>query len=37
LRDRFELINKNLIRETTTTSTGEPVTEIFFQRVSEEH
>ena len=37
LRDRFEVINSNLIRETTTTTTGEPVTEIYFHRVSEQH
>jgi hypothetical protein len=35
LRARYDVINANLILETTTTSTGEPVSEIFFHRVSE--
>jgi hypothetical protein len=37
LRERIQVINPNLIRETTTTSTGQPVTEIFFHRISEQH
>jgi hypothetical protein len=34
LHARYDVIERNLIRETLTTTTGDPVTEILFHRVS---
>jgi hypothetical protein len=35
LRVRYEVIDKNIIRETVTSQTNEPVHKIIFHRVSE--
>jgi hypothetical protein len=35
LHVRYDVIDRNLIRETLTTTTGDPVTEILFHRLSQ--
>jgi hypothetical protein len=35
LKVRYDVIDKNIIRETVTTQSGEPVDKIIFHRVSE--
>lgn len=35
LKVRYDVIDKNIVRETVTTQSGEPVDKIIFHRVSE--